>query len=377
MDTDAKISLCHAIFALLEHERFQQLLIFHYEVHLLTNIILDTSSLEGGENAIDVLTNLPTLEPEEEDKISVVCALGVNRLWDLSELPEFAARYPPESKLVQEFVTWLSQPRPHLQFCACYLLRNVASSEHTATRFLEFTRNNHRLGSLFRLLKTPTNPQVNEEGLRLLKNLAMPESNKVVLGHEEAALGVVMDLCLNEERPPVQYAAVSALRQLLKGCFPNVIRFLWTSQDPAEPSGYVQDLLLLYHNDQPLATRMEIGRLIIEIWRMAYKEDAGAGTEVANAAIDQVNDPKCSIIAPIYALITDSGNQSLVTEGWFGLTLGARSPKGANLIYDFLSMDSTQSTFRDIITSQRPRSQDQNNAMILCDRLVTHYVSLM
>lgn len=390
LNFDEEISLCKAIFALLAYEHFQKLLIFEDEVELLTTLLLDTYNLDFADIRRDRVTKVLELSEKQEQQMEEIRTDAAKLLWDISERPEFVDQYPPDSKLVQTFSGWLSRPQPHIQICACNILRNVASSEQRAVEFLRVLQRDSRIESLRALLRMPSSEQVCLEGLRLLKNLALPESNKYILLSEQPTLDVLLSLCSNATTKTIRSAAVGVIRLLLTGCYTNLYRLLFNIDlDLTRPSTHLTTLIALYYKDVDVTVRMEIAQVIVQIWRVAYQiaGDYDAPPPLlTDTAILQAEQqlpgesarglaaPICAIAAPICAMITDSGNPSLVTQGWLGLSLLARSPMGAKAIYEYFRDGEKLVVFRPIIESQEVDSKDRANTIILKNTLVTHFV---
>ena len=376
VDFDDEMTMCTAMLSLLEFERHQKFLIAHGAVKVLMKLYMETYTLDCKTFYTNKETNAVLLTPAQSEKLLLVRTTISQRLWDLSVLPEFAGRYHPHSDAVREICRWLSSSRPDIQTCACSLLRNVASSEETSKELLHVLMKDEKKNPLLDLLRKPADDVVCQEALRLLRNLALPHANKRLLTMSFHVLDVLVPLYLNLRSAPVRYVAIGTLRQILLGSYISVVEFLFPRGNMSAPSTHLTGLLTTYHENEELTVRMEIARLIVDIWRVASKEaNKQASIGITNHAIRQALAANFNIAVPIFAMISDSQNPSLVTEGWLGLTLVASSPKGADIVCTHLENDPTFQTFKDIIMMQKAGSPDQNNAIILSDRLIWHYVS--
>ena len=369
------MTLYKAILALLEHERYQKILIAHGEMPLLMTLFIDTHHLNSTDLFVYKQVEALGLDPRQTERIRDVRSAASQRLWDLTTLPEFATRYPPGSDVVQQTCVWLSLPAPEFQICACNMLRNVASSEQTSTQFLHFEKKDQLMKPLLDLLRKPIDPQISQEGLRLLRNLAVPHANKDILTTNFKVLDVVMPLCSNSQSLAVCCTAIGVLRQLLTGSSVSVLRFLYTDEHCSTPSTNLTNLLNAFDEHQDLTLRMEVARLIVGIWRLAHQIDESSGIAITDQATRQTLDANLNLITPICAMIKDSENESLVTEGWFGLTLVASSPAGADMVCETICRSPTFDRCRDIIMELTAGSPNRNNATVLCDKLIKHNVS--
>ena len=258
-----------------------------------------------------------------------------------------------------------------MQSCACSILRNLASSDQNATDMV-MNFKIHRI--LISLLNDSANLQVLEEVIRLMKNLAVPATNKKELENFES----ITLIWSKFQSPTLHYAAASLVRQLLRGCFDNVHRFLRPSVSATNES-YTSRLLQLYNNTDDPAMKTEVARAIVEIWRTANSGDSeGVQSRVyyVGKAVREAKLRLDEMVKPVVSMIVESENPSLTTEGWFGLALMASSEEWGEAIYNALSRDAPKDCFKAAVSSQEAHSQERDNARILADRLLKQSVSL-
>ena len=402
---DSFVSLSSALCALLARERFQKLLVAKDEVKLLIALAYDSYTLYLEDVPIAPLTRLPHLESKQEEEILSLRDKVTERFWDISQLDEFRIRYLVDSDLINTMCGWLSVTEPHLQICACNILRGITHSEQASVELLNFLltpqtalprgtvfdprimeeickiqNSNIRLKihHLLGLLRIRTNPQVTEEGLRLLNNLARPQTNKTTLINSLPTIEVVMSVCSCSAIPQVRAAALTSIRQLLDGSVNSVKYFiLGASPGRSVRPHWFLDLLSLYESNDVLTIRMEIALIIVMIWRVAYAKndddlDGNFGTYLTDGPIDQAWSSNRNIAAVMFALIFDSANRSLVTQGWFGLVLMTKSSLGSDMVYDFIYANAM--VFQMNIRALVAGSPDQINAMVLYENLIVRYV---
>ncbi|CAD6566316.1 MAG: hypothetical protein ASARMPREDX12_008176 [Alectoria sarmentosa] len=373
VDIETQISLANIIVTLLKHGQIQNGLIKDYKLSIILDLFVfsytqDAASIEYHSrlNSEPKLYH-PVQDPEDEARFAALRSALSAKLWDMTSLNEFTLKYLPASEFVQRLISWLSIDEPQMQICACSILRNVASSDQNATDMVMLLKVHWLFISI---LDDSSSLQVLEELLRLMKNLAVPAANKKELESFEK----VTLLWSKFESPTLHYAVVRLVRQLLKGCFDNVHRFL-RPNTPAENDSYASRLLHLYSNTHDPAIKTEIARTIVEIWRTANSGDSEeVRTQVLGVqkAAREVNLRPDEMVKPVVAMILESENPSLVTEGWFGLALMASSNEWGEVIYNELCGDGVKDVFEAAVSSEDAHSKDRDNARILADRLLKH-----
>ncbi|KAF6221887.1 hypothetical protein HO133_001855 [Letharia lupina] len=378
VDIETQVSLANAIVALLKHEQIQKALLEDYKLSIILDLFVFSYTQDAAStNYFSTSESEPPLhhpvqDPEDEAQLTALRSALSAKLWDMTALTEFTIKYLPASKLVQRLISWLSIDEPQMQVCACSILRNVASSDQNATDMVK----NFKVHWLLRsLLEDVSNPQVLEESIRLMKNLAVPAANKKELESFESVTLVWSKF----ESPTLHYAAASLVRQLVRGCFDNVYLFLRPNTS-AKDDSYASRLLHLYSNTNDPAIKIEVARTIVEVWRTA---NSGNSEEVRSRvfrvekAVRELNLRPDEIVKPVVAMIAESGNQSLVTEGWFGLALMTSSEEWGEAVYNALCGDATKGVFKAAVSCGDAHSKDRDNARILVDRLLKYSVGLL
>ncbi|KAL2162317.1 hypothetical protein VTH06DRAFT_7230 [Thermothelomyces fergusii] len=184
-------------------------------------------------------TRFDTTEAASEtaDQLKQVVDAFLTVFADISSLPEFSSTYPLDSAAVQTFVDWLNSPSPlfYLQTAACLCLGNLGRSDESSISLIPRVQR-----SLVDIVsraappalssrpapETPTPPlQLTHAALGFLKNLAIPQANKPVLG---AALLDPSNPLLprlwtsTRTQPQLQFAALLLTRILLVNCPANI-----------------------------------------------------------------------------------------------------------------------------------------------------------
>ena len=377
-DIETHICLVKAIVTLSKHEQIQKALIEDRKLSLILDLIIftytqDTTSVDCfSESKLETKVLRRAQDPEDEAQLLALRSALSATLWEMTVLKEFTVNYSPVSDFVRRLTSWLLVDEPQMQLCACSILRNVASSDQNAIDMVMILKVHWLLRSH---LDSSSNLQVLEESIRLLKNLAVPAANKKEIQNFES----ITSLWSKFESPTLQYGAASLVRQLLRGCFDNVQVFL-RPKTSAENESDASRLFHLYDNTRDLAIKTEIARTIVEMWRTANSgdsEESRSRTSLVEAAVHQVNLRPDEVIKPVLAMMVESENPSLVTEGWFGLVLMADSEEWVEAIYNALCGDVIKNVFKAAVYSQDAHSKNQDNARILADRLLKHNVSII
>ena len=374
VDIETQYSLAKVIITLSTHEQIQKNLIADDKLLIFLDLFIFSYTQDGASSAYYSGSTSQKFhhraqDPENEAQLTALRSELSARLWDISALIEFTVKYLPTSEFVQILISWLSTDESQMQMCACSILRNMASSDRNAIDMVMILKIHHLL---IPLLDDLSDLRVLEELLRLMKNLAVPAANKIGL---EAFEGVTM-IWSRFESPTLHYAAASLVRQLLKGCFGNVRRFLGPTS--AKNDSHAFRFSQLYNNTNDLTIKTEIARAIVEMWRTANSGDSEkipSQVLTMEKAMHEVNLSPDTIVKPVVAMLVKSENASLVTEGWFGLALMAGSEQLRETIYNALCEDTTKAVFQKTVSGQDVQSKDQDNARILAVRLLKGTVS--
>lgn len=375
MDLETQYSLANVILTLSRHEQIQKNLIADDKLLIFLNLFMFSYTQDAASSSYYSRSTSQKLrrhahDPENEAQLTALRSELTARLWDISAQIEFTVKYLPTSDFVQSLISWLSTDESQMQLCACSILRNVASSDRNAIDMVMILKIHHLL---IPLLDDTSDLRVLEELLRLMKNLAVPATNK----SELEAFESVTQLWSRFESPTLRYAAASLVRQLLKGCFGNVRRFLGPTS--TKNDSYVFRLSQLYNNTKDLTIKTEIARATVEMWRTANSGDSEkipSQLLYMEKAMDEVILSPDRIVKPVVAMLVKSENASLVTEGWFGLALMAGSEQLRGTIYNALCEDTTKAVFQKAVSVQDVQSKDRDNARILADRLLKGTVSI-
>lgn len=379
LDLSDQAILANAIVALLKYVRHQRYLVMEDQVMILPTLIIFFFNQQGDTVSDYETLSIKTIDrtdqgPEDEEQLQAIRSTLSAALWDTVTLPEFVETYPPNSDIIKVLGSWISASEAERQLCACSVLRNYVSSDKIATQMVEALDSFRPLTDV---LMTGSDLRVVEEALRLLRNLALPFDNRTYLA-SFALLNRLVALTFQFDSPTLHTAAISLIRQIIKGSPAGVALLLQDDSEaeilPKEPlSGLVEQFKIA----TDLTVRMEIGRTIVEVWRTSRNSLPTSVMKVAESVLEKsISRYGEDVVRPLLALVTESGNPSLVTEGWFGLILMANSKAGGDTVWNSFRDEGTFAILKSTVMDGRPGSKDQDNARILVNKLLWRSVSL-
>ncbi|CAJ2504738.1 Uu.00g121320.m01.CDS01 [Anthostomella pinea] len=366
-DIEDFLGLASVALTYLSQQQFQQSFL---ETPNACSLFLDAFS-----KACDSL-DVSEIEPEDQAQLKQVQTAFTSTLADLSAHPLFASSCPldgPEAKTLQR---WVSTPHISLQSAACLALGNIARSDDTCT-FLVQKSAIH--GPLIAVLAEPSNTDANllHSVLGFLKNMAIPISNKAVLGDgglfESHIVPRIWDL---DTQPQVQFDAVSLTRLLLVNCPANVQRICSPqSADTASPTHDRTKLHLLMdlhkRSDQE-PTKMETARAVVTVCRVLH---ASASTDlplpprsVATASTSPSAEPRTrlqefydthpDLTDTMLYLCSQTKFPVLRSELLFVFALMARTAEGASVVARSMQHDSIVGLLVEAVTGEKVVSDE-------------------
>lgn len=385
LDVSNQVSLGTAIVALLKHEQFQKLAIMQDDIISILALIVfsytqDPANVTESRELIEMSVVHKKQEIEDEELLSNMRQSLSSSLWDLSSLPEFATKYlfSPHcnSNCLNVLLLWLQISEPQMQLCACYVFRNLAASDRACGMLVQESQIHI---PLINILESSSDLPVLGEALRLLKNLALPTENKPLIG-SSTAIDSVPKCWSRLSSPTLHQAAVGLFRILLRGCPSNIVQFLGLHSAShgfaTSTEGSLFRLWSLYKSSTDIAIKVEVARTVVEIWRTAHREAPKSVSSITEGTIEQARRMHANIAEPVVVMIVESNNASLVTEGWFGLTLIAGSKEGSEIVSEALSAQKAWDMFVRTATGLEVGPENRANSRLLLDKLRKHNVSL-
>ena len=167
------------------------------------------------------------------------------------------------------------------------------------------------------------------------------------------------------------------IRHLLKGSYSNIQRLLEVPGPPPRETLHIRDLLDSYSKLEYMPARMEIAQVIVDIFRTAYSTTGTGKTQerIIEMTLRHAKNAQCSIATPVTALITAPQNQALVTQGWFALSLMARTLEGCDAVYGVLCGGADVGKWQRIVADQEKTSHDRENTRGLAHQMKQVLVS--
>ena len=338
IEVEDLVSLVNAIAVHLKLERFQRLLVEQNLVEIpLVMMIRSFAPQPTSSNSLSIVDLSPLVrDPEEEEQLSSVRSALIRALSDVSAIPEFSAKYPVDSPLINSLVLWLSASRAQFQICSCIMLGNLARSD---TVCHSIVHNLHVHEILAATVKGSSDTQVLHAALGFLRNLALPLRNKFLIG-EAQIIEIVSRFWSMDFNPQLQHSAVSLVRQLLNSSLVNVQRLLTSlSSDPDSPAHektYLSLLLSLFEKTDQVPTKVEIARAMAAIWRCLNISDPSLAPSVFHDLLHRLFSMHADIARPLAMMVTQARWPVVRSEGWFALALMARSQEGSAAVNSIL-----------------------------------------
>ncbi|KFH47447.1 Rap1 GTPase-GDP dissociation stimulator 1-B-like protein [Hapsidospora chrysogenum ATCC 11550] len=310
--------------------------------------------------------SLDQLEDEDEAASLKEARLALQAaLADVTGHDEFPAHHALGTPVPETLLSWLRSSEPSLRSAACLALGNLSRSDETSIALVG-THLAHK--PLIGPIGDPStsDPQVLHSALSFLKNLAIPATNKPVLGDllSPRCLPRIFSL---DTLPQVQYAAVSLARLLLVNCPGNVRRVCLRHSDEESSASYERttliDLCAVFERTDAEPTKVEAARSVLAACRVLHSNPVHSilldwGPEKPEDAGDDSKRretfySKNHLGDPLEFLITQTKWPVLRSEAWFVFALMCRSVDGCGVITGVMSSDAATAVLIQAITGRQ------------------------
>ncbi|KAL7411517.1 hypothetical protein BDY24DRAFT_133023 [Mrakia frigida] len=227
------------------------------------------------------------------------------------------------------------EEREDLGICAVLSLGNLARNESNCIALL--APPSPLLSRILPLLSPKTDLKLQHGLVGLLKNLAIPDANKSILGSARVSELVVEMGCLDKERDnvgSVQGGAVGILKFLAKGSVENALRIVLPSSSSSSTPALLHTIIAFQIRTADPALKMEAARTLVNLVRTLFSTSAaahvgsGSRLEEARAALNSSRPVVDGLVALIRSG-AEGGYLGLVGEGVMGLAVLASSGKEA------------------------------------------------
>ena len=340
IDVDDSISLVDIALLHLKQPRFQNTLVENDQFQLALKFLIRTYSAEAdlSEDDLPDVASLKTSyrDPEDEKELFRARTTVIQTLAETSSLAAFTAKYASLENPTTEILTnWLVAPQAQLQQCSCIVLGNLACSDEICTSMVA---DSDIVRGLFAILRSSSDSQLIHAALGYLRNLALPEDNKNILG-AAGAIEILNRFWTSDPLPQISHLAAGVVRQLVNGSLSNVRKLLSSlssdKDSPAFSRTYLSLLLSTYDKSDDIAVRTEIARVVTAILRCIH------GQQTLQPARDELLYRLYSLHPdlgrPLASMVVQSQFPVIRSEGWFGFALIARSGRGRPLISNVVS----------------------------------------
>ena len=407
-ESDEYSLLTTSLIAYLKNERFQEAVIKGVALELPLSILVDSYSRfnEAGTPLppMSALRLSPATTPQQEipslpeDLLSQIRNGLVQAFSDISASTEFPTSYPLTSPLTRSLMLWLSLAQKELQICACIMLGNLARSDAVCQALIEEYAIHE---PLIAILSSTNDTQLLHASTSFLKNLALPITNKSILGSANL-ISILSRLLALDTVPQLQLAAISLDRQLVTSNFENVQRILTPlSPDPDSPAynrTYLSLLCSLYERSDQLPIRTEIARVITAILRVFSNEVPEVNISTVSEVQSNFYSLHLNLAFPLTTMVTQAQWPVVRSEGWFALALMSRTEQGAIRVNEVFDERSVLKALAETITGGRSSSantgstgdpvegsetqeremniKDRDNALVCVSELLRHQVNL-
>ncbi|KAH8196404.1 hypothetical protein TruAng_009420 [Truncatella angustata] len=235
-------------------------------------------------------------DSEDASRLKKVNSIFTQALADISSSPQFATACQIGGAEMQTLERWIGSPYSELQSAACLTIGNIARSDDICIALVQQSAI-HR--SLMAILsdRSKADAQLLHSTLSFLKNLAIPASNKAILG--DAGLfesHVLPRLWALDAQVQVQFTAVSLTRLLLVSSPENVKRITATlSADPSSPAAdrtHLKTLIDLFLRSDQEPTKTEAARAVAAVLRVLHSSpDASTLLPNLTGDLSKVSSP--------------------------------------------------------------------------------------
>ena len=384
---ECSCNVASAVTTVLCHVEAQQELISQDLVEIFLELPSWKSTNEARDQAVD---------PSIETALFKLRQSSFKIVYDISALPSFEARYGSGTeypKLIAKCIDALgnvSNLRQSKVFnmipaaSACIVLANLTCSTEYAL-FLVQRKNVHL--SLGLILRQREDSATLFPAIALLDRLAIPPDNKIAM----FGAGIIYELpwfLINfDVLPRIQREAVSAMRKIIAGHLEHVSGIgVCTVRDLAEEaegpnakrtqeqSGILAALNLFGRTDD-VETKIEIGRLIIEVCRTIFQSTKGRPEQAENAV--RLAFGSASDIADCVAYVACNGtSRETQGEGWFGLAILSTWEHGRPFVMECLGQEELQNQLEKALRGGERAFVDNISLMLTKLRHFPSYLAL-
>ncbi|KAF9998350.1 hypothetical protein BGZ80_000351 [Entomortierella chlamydospora] len=322
-------------------------------IDYLTDILSAVISKESAQIAIQQSGLLPPLldilehsgtsdegkteeEKKEDDKkfgeikASLVEVVVSTTLADANMVPVFN-----DKEIMDRFLAWLQlSDREDLQTCAALCIGNVARSDQHCVKLVH---EYHAVEPLIHVVRKATDLKASHAATGVLRNLALPEKNREILG-DAGVIQACSPLLKKDNALPLQANIVGILKRLSLSSS-NTVRII-SGREPFETLSSTSDgegeletplstLVELIGRTDDFALKSEGTRTLCNMIKVTWGNESMRGFDAASVTALQQTLNKPDVALQIVAMTRNPKYVVLQNEGVIALTLLVTSPAQA------------------------------------------------
>ncbi|KAF9351049.1 hypothetical protein BGX26_010857 [Mortierella sp. AD094] len=262
-----------------------------------------------------------------EIKSSLVEVVVSTTLADANMVPIFN-----DKEIMDRFLTWLDLPdREDLQTCAALCIGNVARSDQHCVKLVH---EYHAVEPLIHVVRKATDLKASHAATGVLRNLALPEKNREVMG-DAGVIQACSPLLKKDNALPLQANIIGILKRLSLSSS-NTIRIISgrepfeslssTSNTEGEFETPLSTLVDLIGRTDDFALKSEGTRTLCNLIKITWGSESMRGFDVASVTALQQTLNKPDVVLQIAAMTRNPKYVVLQNEGVIALTLLVTSP---------------------------------------------------
>ncbi|KAF9949058.1 hypothetical protein BGZ72_009084 [Mortierella alpina] len=283
-----------------------------------------------------------------------------------------------DKKIMEKFLAWLDvEDREDLQTCAALCLGNVARSDlHCVKLVNEY----QAVEPLIHVVRKATDLKASHAATGVLRNLALPERNRAVMGNA-GVIQACFPLLKKDNALPLQANIVGIFKRLSTNDGPNTIRII-SGREPFETLSStasadsdietpLSTLVGLIERTDDFALKSEGTRTLCNLIKVTWGSESMREFDVGSVTALQQTLNRPEVVLLIAAMTRNPKFVVLQNEGIIALTLLMTSPsQGKNSVLEALvSIAVTPQPDAETTISEEPL--DQTKALTLLESLLS------
>ncbi|KAI8598532.1 armadillo-type protein [Dissophora ornata] len=309
-----------------------------------------------------------------ETKAALVEVVVSSTLADANMVPFFNNK-----EIMERFLSWLNlADREDLQTCAALCLGNVARSDQHCVKLVH---EYHAVEPLIHVVRKATDLKASHAATGVLRNLALPEANREVMG-DSGVIQACFPLLKKDNALPLQANIVGILKRLCTNSGHNTIRVI-SGREPFETLSSTQNaegdfetplstLVDLIGRTDDFPLKSEGTRTLCNLIKVVWGNESMKEFDVASITALQQTLNKPEVVLQIAAMARNPKYVVLQNEGVIALTLLVTSPAQGSknaVLEALISISTDEQPDPDTTISEEPL--DQTKPLTLLESLLS------